>query len=264
VEGLRHTYPDGTEALAGVTFAVRPGEFVAVLGANGSGKTTLAKHLNGILVPTAGDVRLRGRSVRGQSPAALSRLAGLVFQNPDHQIFAERIYDEVAFGPRVQGLAEAEVARRVGMALEAVGLTGLEDVDPFILTKGGRQRVAVAGTLATEAELLILDEPTTGLDHRELAGMMRLIARLNAAGHTIVVITHAMDVAAAYARRVILMEGGQVAADGPTRDVFADECRLARLGLTAPPAVRVARGLGVPALTLEELVACLTRKVCGR
>ncbi|MFB3818610.1 MAG: ABC transporter ATP-binding protein [Candidatus Methylomirabilales bacterium] len=257
VEGLAHRYADGTEALGGVSCAIRQGEFLAVLGQNGSGKTTLAKHLNGILQPTAGEIRLHGQSLSGQPPARLSRQVGLVFQNPDHQIFAERVYDEVAFGPRLQGLAEAEVDRRVGEALQAVGLTGLEDLDPFVLTKGGRQRVAVASTLATKAEVMILDEPTTGLDYRELAGMMGLIQRLNRAGHTIVIITHAMDVAAAHARRVVLMHAGRIVADGPTREVFGDEARLEALGLTPPPAVRVANRLGVPALTLDELVAAL-------
>ncbi len=260
VRDLTHRYPDGTAALQGVSLRIGRGEFVAILGQNGSGKTTLVKHLNGILKPTAGEVRLLGRGLAGQSAAGISRQVGLVFQNPDHQIFAERIREEVAFGPRLQGLSGPEVARRVGEALEAVGLSGYEDADPFILTKGGRQRVAVAGVLATQPEVIILDEPTTGLDHRELQGMMGLIRRLNEAGYTIVIITHAMDVAAAHARRTVLMQDGRIAADGPTRDVFADEARLAGLGLTPPPVVQVANRLGVPALSQEELVGALTRE----
>ncbi len=185
---------------------------------------------------------------------------GLVFQNPDHQIFAERVWDEVAFGPRLQGLSEVDVRRRVEEALDAVGLTGMGDMDPFILTKGSRQQVAVASTLATKPEVIILDEPTTGLDHRELQGMMALIRRLNAAGHTIIIITHAMDIAAAYARRVILMQGGRILRDGSTRDVFADEACIGQTGLTPPPIVQVANRLGVPALTLDELVSCLSRQ----
>jgi energy-coupling factor transport system ATP-binding protein len=242
-----------------VSCAIRRGEFVAVLGQNGSGKTTLVKHLNGILRPGAGDIRLQGRSLLGQPPAALSRRVGLVFQNPDHQIFHERVWDEVAFGPRLQGLGESEVRRRVEEALAAVGLEGMGDADPFILTKGSRQRVAVAGTLATKPEVIILDEPTTGLDHAELAGMMSLIRGLNRAGHTIIVITHAMDIAASHARRAILMRDGRIVRDGPTRELFADEAGLAALGLTPPPLVQVANRLGVPALTLDELVGSLTR-----
>ena len=259
VDGLIHRYPDGTEALGGVSCAIRRGEFVAILGQNGSGKTTLVKHLNGILAPTAGDIRLAGQSLRGQPATVLSRRVGLVFQNPDHQIFAERVWDEVAFGPRLQGLSEADVRRRVEEALDAVGLADLGDADPFILTKGSRQRVAVASTLATKPDVIILDEPTTGLDFRELQGMMALIQRLNAAGHTIVIITHAMDIAAAYARRVVLMQGGRILLDGPTREVFADEPRIGQTGLTPPPVVQVGNRLGVPALTLEELVSGLTR-----
>jgi energy-coupling factor transport system ATP-binding protein len=259
VDGLSHRYPDGTEALGGVSCAIRRGEFVAILGQNGSGKTTLVKHLNGILAPTAGDIRLAGRSLRGQPATVLSRRVGLVFQNPDHQIFAERVWDEVAFGPRLQGLSEADVRRCVEEALDAVGLADLGDADPFILTKGSRQRVAVASTLATKPDVIILDEPTTGLDHRELQGMMALIQRLNAAGHTIVIITHAMDVAAAYARRVILMQGGRILRDGPTREVFSDEASIGQTGLTPPPVVQVGNRLGVRALTLDELVSCLSR-----
>ena len=264
VEDLTHRYPDGTEALAGVSCAVRGGEFVAILGQNGSGKTTLVKHFNGILTPTAGDIRLSGQSLRGQPLTRLSRHVGLVFQNPDHQIFAERIRDEVAFGPRLQGLTEGEVARRVEEALEAVGLAGAGDLDPFILTKGSRQRVAVASTLATKPEVIILDEPTTGLDHRELEGMMALIQRLNRAGHTILMITHAMAVAAAYARRVILMRNGRIVRDGPTREIFGDEPGLFDLGLTPPPVVQVGNRLGVPALTLEELVGSLVPAAEGK
>jgi energy-coupling factor transport system ATP-binding protein len=263
VEDLTHRYPDGTEALSGLRCAIRRGEFVAILGQNGSGKTTLVKHLNGILSPTAGEIRLLGRSLRGQPATRLSRYVGLVFQNPDHQIFAERIRDEVAFGPRLLGLSEAEISRRVDEALEAVGLAGSGHLDPFVLTKGGRQRVAVASTLATKPEVIILDEPTTGLDHRELQGMMALIRRLNDQGHTILIITHAMAVAAEYARRVILMRDGRIVRDGQTRQVFSDEPLLNELGLSPPPVVQVANRLGVPALTLEELVESLTAGTKG-
>ena len=259
VEDLTHRYPDGTSALSGVSCAIRRGEFVAILGQNGSGKTTLVKHLNGILSPTAGDIRLSGRSLRGQPTTRLSRHVGLVFQNPDHQIFAERVREEVAFGPRLQGLSEGEASQRVDEALAAVDLADSGDLDPFILTKGGRQRVAVASTLATKPEIIILDEPTTGLDHRELQGMMTLIRRLNEQGHTILIITHAMAVAAEYARRVILMRDGRIVRDGQTREVFSDEPLLNELGLRPPPIVRVANSLGVPALTLEELIGSLTR-----
>jgi energy-coupling factor transport system ATP-binding protein len=259
VRGLTHRYPDGTEALSEVSCTIRRGEFVAILGQNGSGKTTLVKHLNGILAASSGEIRLLGQSVRGQSPASVSRRVGLVFQNPDHQIFAERIRDEVAFGPRLHGMPEAEVSQRVEEALEAVGLADLGEIDPFVLTKGGRQRVAVAGTLATKPEVIILDEPTTGLDYRELQGMMALVQRMNQGGHTIVMITHAMDIAAAYARRVILMHRGRIVCDGPTAEVFGDEPRLLALGLTPPPALQVANRLGIPALTLDELVRSLSR-----
>ncbi|HWU36523.1 MAG TPA: energy-coupling factor transporter ATPase [Candidatus Acidoferrum sp.] len=258
VDHLAHRYPEGTQALSDVSCSIRRGEFIAILGQNGSGKTTLVKHLNGILTPTAGDVCLSGENLRGLSPACLSRRVGLVFQNPDHQIFAERIRDEVAFGPRLQGLTETEVAHRVEEVLRAVDLAGAGELDPFTLTKGGRQRVAVASTLATKPDVIILDEPTTGLAHLELEGMMTLIQRLNSAGHTILIVTHAMAIAAAYARRIILMRDGGIVRDGPTREIFADPPSLANVGLRPPPVVQVANRLGVPALIMDELVACLS------
>ena len=264
MDGVTHRYPDGTTALGGVSCTIRAGEFVAILGQNGSGKTTLAKHLNGILLSTAGTVRLHGRPLAEQSPAERARAVGLVFQNPDHQLFAERIQEEVGFGPRLQGMPEAEVARRIEESLQAVGLAGEEERDPFVLTKGGRQRVAVAATLASQPEVLILDEPTTGLDARELRGMMAMVQALNRAGHTIVIITHALEVAAAYAARTILMQGGRIVADGPTREVFADAARLEGLGLSPPPIVQVAHRLGAPALTLEELAGVLERDPIAR
>ncbi|MEW6750470.1 MAG: energy-coupling factor transporter ATPase [Candidatus Latescibacterota bacterium] len=259
MEDLTYGYADGTQALRGVSLSLRQGEYVALLGRNGSGKTTLVRHLNGILTPAGGDLRLRGRSLRGQSPASLCRSVGLVFQNPDHQIFAERVWDEVAFGPRLQGLSAQEVQRRTEEALAAVGLAGLGQVDPFLLSKGGRQRVAVAAALATQPEIIVLDEPTTGLDSRELEGMTALIGELNAAGHTILIVTHAMDLAACCAHRVVLLEEGRILRDGPTRQVFGDLEALREAGLAPPLACQVGRLLGVPALTVEELVASLTR-----
>ncbi|HTX52156.1 MAG TPA: energy-coupling factor transporter ATPase [Candidatus Baltobacteraceae bacterium] len=256
---LGFRYPEGTTALADVSCAIRQGEFVAVLGQNGSGKTTFMKLCNGILTPTAGEVRIGGEPVGAHTPAALSRRVGLVFQNPDHQIFAENIWDEVAFGPRMHGWTETEVAARVTESLEAVGLSGMGHLDPFVLSKGGRQRVAVAATLATKPEVIILDEPTTGLDYEELHGMMALLERLNASGHTIVIVTHAIDVAAAHARRTIVMQDGRIATDLPTRTLFSDAGLLDRLRLTPPPLIQAAHHLGVPALRLEELCGALER-----
>ncbi|MDR5682566.1 MAG: energy-coupling factor transporter ATPase [Armatimonadota bacterium] len=260
VEGLVHRYEGGVEALRGVDLVIRRGEFVAVLGQNGSGKTTLVKHFNGLLQPTAGEVRVGGQSTRRQSVSRLGRVVGYVFQNPDHQIFAETVFDEVAFGPRNHGLAPEEVHARVAEALAAVGMTGREGDDPFVLTKGERQRVAVASVLATRPQVIVLDEPTTGLDDREQRNMMELVRRLNERGHTIVCVTHSMWVAAEYAHRVVVMKDGQVWMDGTAREVFAREGDLAAARLRPPQMVRIANRLGGTLLDRREVAEVLTRK----
>jgi energy-coupling factor transport system ATP-binding protein len=246
---LTYAYPGGPTVLLPTDLTIRQGEFVAVLGRNGSGKTTLAKLLAGVLRPCAGAV----------ANSAAGRGIGFVFQNPDHQIFAETVEAEVAFGPRLRGFSGAEVARRVDEALAAVHLSDRRTSDPFLLSKGGRQRVAVASVLAMTPEALILDEPTTGLDHREAREMMALVCRLNAQGHTVVIVTHAMWVAAEYARRTVVMDRGRVLADGPTREVFRQRDILAMAALKPPEAVRLADLLGVDALSPDEIVAGLGR-----
>lgn len=257
VRDLEHRYPGGRTALRGVNLTVRAGEFVAVVGPNGSGKTTLVKHLAGLLRPTAGEVRVAGSSVAQRSLRELSRTVGYVFQNPDHQLFAETVFDEVAFGLRNQGLSEREVRTRVAEALAAVGLEGREGDDPFRMTRGERQRVAVASVLALRPPVLILDEPTTGLDHLERERMMDLVQRLNDAGHTVIMVTHAMDVVARYAHRTVVVQDGRILLDGPTRAVLAREAELGRAHLRPPQLVRMANRLGVPLLTVDEWMLAL-------
>jgi energy-coupling factor transport system ATP-binding protein len=244
---LAYSYPGRPPALHSTDLEIRQGEFVALLGSNGSGKTTLAKLLAGILTPTGGRVETAGRR------------AGFVFQNPDHQIFAETVEAEVAFGPHLQGLGEAEVGRRVEEALASVHLLGHRRSDPFLLSKGGRQRVAVASVLAMRPEVLVLDEPTTGLDYREVREMMALVGSLNGQGHTVVIVTHAMWVAAEYARRTVILDRGRILADGPTAEVFRQGDLLARGALRAPEAAALAARLGLDALSPDEIVAALER-----
>ncbi|MBU2548560.1 MAG: ATP-binding cassette domain-containing protein, partial [Proteobacteria bacterium] len=214
---------------------------------------------NGLIRPQNGGVWFRDRPVHEIGTAGMGRVLGLVFQNPDHMLFAATVREEAAFGPRNHGFSEGEIDRRVASALETVGLTGREDLDPFIMTKGDRQKLAVASILASEPEVLVLDEPTTGLDAKEQAAMMDLLARLNQAGHTIIIITHSVRIAARYARRVVLLENGRVLAEGPARDVFARTDLLERTGLEAPPAVRLGLRFGLKTLDAAELEAALTR-----
>lgn len=259
VVDLEHRYANGVLALQGAHLTIRKGEFVAVVGQNGSGKTTLVKHFNGLLMPTGGEVRVMGASTTGQTVLQLGRSVGYVFQNPDHQIFAETVYDEVAFGPRNHGAPAAEVAERVHEAMAAVGLEGRESEDPFSITKGERQRVAVASILATRPQVVILDEPTTGLDYKEQRKMMDLVQRLNKAGHTIICVTHTMWVVAEYAHRTVVVKDGRIWMDGPTRSVMAQEAELTEASLKPPQLVRISNRLGGTLLSLAECTQAMGR-----
>jgi energy-coupling factor transport system ATP-binding protein len=259
VRDLTYSYPGGAPVLDRVDLEIRAGELVAILGQNGSGKSTLAKLLAGLLPAPANSVLIGGRCAREFPRAEAGRRVGFVFQNPDHQIFAETVEAEIAFGPRLQGLDTATVRARVEEALAAVGLLGKGAADPFLLSKGERQRVAVASVLATRPEALILDEPTTGLDHEEIRETMALVDRLNRAGHAVVIITHAMWVAAEYARRIVVMAGGRVIADGAPRSVFHDDAVLAAAAIRAPAAAAVARRLGSDAVSVQGVLDALVR-----
>jgi len=260
VRGLGHRYANGYEALGDVNLRIRRGEIVALVGRNGSGKTTLAKHLNGLLAPTTGSVVVEGKRVDALPLEEMARRVGYVFQDPDHQLFAATVGEEVAFGPQNLGLPPGEVAARVTHALQAVGLDD-RDADPFLLDKGFRQRLAVAAVLALGPDVLVLDEPTTGLDFREQQRMMELVRALNAAGRTIVVITHTPWVIAEYADRVVLLGGGRVRYDGDVRGFFADDALLAAAAFRAPDVTRLGRLLGCTPLSVDELVAWL-RPAC--
>ena len=226
---------------------------MAVLGQNGSGKTTLVKHFNGLLKPTGGTVRVGGVETAKQGMLLLGGRVGYVFQNPDHQIFSDTVFDEVAFGPKIREMEKDEVEERVEEALAAVGLEGRGHEDPFGLTKGERQRVAVASVLAVRPEVLILDEPTTGLDYAEQRGMMALVKRLNEEGSTIIVVTHTMWVAAEYAHRAAVLRDGGVILSGTTREVFSQEDALRDASLRPPHIVTLGNALGFPVLSVEEM-----------
>jgi len=256
-QDVQFRYDSGAPALRGVSLEVAAGSFTALIGQNGSGKTTLAKHLNGLLRPHAGRVLLDGADMQTLPFERVAAAVGYVFQNPDHQIFAASVHDEVAFGPRNHGLRATEVDERVREALAAVGLSGAEGDDPFLLSKGHRQRLAVASLLALRPRLLILDEPTTGLDYREQRRMMDLLAQLHQGGMTIVMITHSPWVVAEYAERGVLMSDGHVLFDGPLRALFAEEGLLERAHFRAPDVTRLGRRFGWTPLSVEEFLAAV-------
>jgi len=272
VRNLYHTYmastPLAQESLRGVDFEVAEGEVVGLIGATGSGKSTLLQHLNGLLRPQAGRVRVAGQDL--SDPAIdlrqIRRTVGLVFQRPEDQIFEQYVGDDVAFGPRMTGLTGPELRERVRWAMELVGLDFEQYKDrlTFTLSGGERRRVALAGVLALRPQVLLLDEPTSGLDPAGRADLLARLAGLCAEGLTMVVATHNMDDVAALAERVYVLEEGHVALQGPTRWVFAQAGRLRALGLDAPAAVLVIaalrdRGLAVPlnVLTLDEAEAAI-------
>ena len=221
VSGLEHVYPNGNQALFKVDLEVRAGDFLAVIGQNGSGKTTLVKHLNGLLGATRGAVHFAGREVKPVMVSELGREIGFVFQNPDHQIFCSRVFDEVAFGPKNFGFSAAEIRDRVTKSLKLVGLSGREKENPFLLTKGERQRLALASVLSADPKVLVLDEPTTGLDYAEQLRVMDLLSSLNRSGRTIIIITHTLWLVARYASRAAVMTEGKKILEGTAREVLS-------------------------------------------
>jgi len=262
IAGLVHVYPDGTRALDGVDLAIGPGETLAIVGQNGSGKSTLVRHLNGLLQPTEGTVRIDGRDIAGQRVARLAATVGLVFQDPDRQIFAGKVRTEVAFGPRNLGLRGAELDRRVAEALEVVGLAGAADENPYDLGYSRRKLLAIASVLAMRTPIVVLDEPTTGQDLRGVARVRAIVAALAAEGRTVITISHDMRFVAETVRRMVVMRAGRIVLDGTPADVFAAASWnvLASTYLEPPLAALVGARLGVGSTPTEaSLVEALGR-----
>lgn len=254
VDNLSYIYPTGIKAISNINLKIYKGEFIAIIGQNGSGKTTLVKNFNGLFYPTSGKVEIFGKNTREMSRSDLGRIVGYVFQNPDHQIFAETVWEEVSFGPKNYGLSEKGIKENVKQALSSVHLEGFEEMDPFILTKGERQRVAVASVLAVKPQIIILDEPTTGLDYRQQKSMMEMICDLNKRGHTIIIITHSMNTVAKYANRTIVLDDGKLLMDDLTREVFSKEDDLKKVYLQPPQITRFGNKLGITVLNVNEMI----------
>ena len=258
---LRFAYPSGVEALRGVNLRIRGGEFVGVIGQNGSGKTTLVKHFNGLLKPTRGVLKVLGVDTRTQGVAKLARLAGYVFQNPDHQIFCNTVREEIAFGPRNTGMPPSEIESSLRHVMKLLDLQGLEDRHPFRLSRGERQRLAIASILAMRPRLLILDEPTGGQDRQQVGRLVATLRGLNAEGHTIVLVTHDLELLAECTDRALVMFQGQILLDGTPREVFREVETLRRTALAPPQITRWSLAIGLPRLflTVAEAVAAYTR-----
>lgn len=229
VSNLSFQYPDGTVALRGVSFVIPPGQKVALVGPNGAGKSTLMLNLNGIL-RGQGRVKVCGMPVEESHLGQVRAAVGLVFQDPDDQLFSPTIFEDVAFGPLHMGLPEDEVRRRTAEALAAVAMTGYERRVPFRLSVGEKKRIAIATVLAMQPEILVLDEPSAGLDPRARRGLIRLLQELP---QTMLISTHDLRLVAEVASRTLVMDRGQVVADGPTEEILSNTGLLAEHGLEA-------------------------------
>ena len=269
LDRLSHVYHAGEEnehrALTDVSLSIEAGEFVAVLGSNGSGKSTLAKHLDALLLPTSGVCRIDGMDTQNVDQVwRIRQKVGMVFQNPDNQLIAAIVEDDVAFGPENLGVPPKEIRSRVDEALSVVGMTKFRSFAPHLLSGGQKQRIAIAGALAMQTECLVFDEATAMLDPEGRAEILAVVKQLHKEQHkTIVYITHFMEEAAA-ADRIIVLDHGHLAMDGTPREVFAQVDELQKLGLDVPLSVELgarlrADGIDLPQaiVTEEDLVQAL-------
>ncbi len=228
---LRFAYPDGHEAIRGLSFTICHGESVGIIGANGAGKSTLLQLLLGLLFPQDGEVLVGDVHVTPRTLPLIRQRLGLVFQDPDDQLFMTTVRDDVAFGPRNLGLDETDVVARVDAALEAVGISHLENRAPFKLSGGEKRAAAIATVLAMQPDILVMDEPTAGLDPRS---RRRVIGLLQGFAHTKIITGHDLDMIQDTCRRIIVIRDGTVAADGPAADILSDAALLDACGLELP------------------------------
>jgi energy-coupling factor transport system ATP-binding protein len=238
-ENLHFRYPNGVEALKGVSLVIKKGEFVAIMGQNGAGKTTLVKHFNGLLKPSEGTVRVNGVETTKTSVAALSRNAGFVFQNPDHQLFSETVEEEISFALKNFGFDEETIEKRITWALNLLSLEQYRKTSPFLLSGGERKRVALASVLAWDPETLILDEPTIGQDYQQKEKLRQFIVQMQAQGKTVVIVTHDVEFVAECNPRVLLMKDGAVVADGEGREILTTPEVLAQSSIVLPQIAQI-------------------------
>lgn len=259
--GLWHEYPNGVEAIRNIDLTIRKGDYVALIGKNGSGKSTLVKHFNGLLRPTKGKVIVGGLDTATTRSEKLARIVGYVFQNPDYMLFATNIEQEVEFGPKNLKLEPDEVKRRVDRALDVTGLTPNRKESPLFFGKGVRRMITITSILSMDPEVMVIDEPTTGMDYRGRESVMALIDRLNQLGKTIIIITHDMKVVAAHSKRALVMSEGELILDSSTEDLFEHQDVLARASLKPPERIQLANELGMKDYDRVPSIDDVSRKV---
>jgi len=231
IRDLCFSYPDGTKALSGISFNVQPGESVGLIGANGAGKSTLLLHLNGFFAASSGDVRIGEISLRPDTIAATRRAVGLVFQNPDDQLFMPTVGEDVAFGPLYADWPPERIDTAVTTALARVGMGHVIHRPPYRLSAGEKRAVAIATVLAMDPDVLVMDEPSSNLDPRS---RRRLIELLQSFHHTRIIATHDLELVVEVCTRVLVLDGGSIIADGPTRAILSDEALMLAHGLESP------------------------------
>lgn len=236
---VHYTYPDGTTALSGVSFLIRHGESVAFVGANGAGKSTLLMHLNGCLVPRGGEVRIGDFPLTPGTLSDVRRTVGMVFQDPDDQLFMPTVYDDVAFGPLNLGLPQEEVGARVLSALATVGCESLRERPPYKLSGGEKRAVAIATVLAMSPSILVMDEPTSNLDPRARRQFIDLLRTFE---HTKIIASHDLDMVMDLCERTIVLQQGKIRVDGSTREIFSDDQLLEECHLERPLSMQLRRG----------------------
>lgn len=261
---VTYHYPHTKNGICDINLSIHKGEFISLIGTNGSGKTTLLKLITGIAVPDKGEVKLDGIAPQKIPPREIPKHFGFVFQNPDHQIFTSSVKEELIQSMRLAGMDETIYAQKINEALRTVALDGLEDEDPFLLTKGERQKVAVACALVNDPALLILDEPTTGLDYQEQLSILSMIRKLNEQGKTIIITTHSFWVVEEYAHRCIIMHQGRIAIDNTVQHAFSNPYTLKSFGLIPPELSLICHALNLPFLPLQELISFIQKFINPR
>ena len=232
---LSHTYPDGTKALDNVNFSLEKGKTIAILGPNGAGKSTLLHHFNGLLMPTSGTVKVLEKEVTKQNLDEIRQKVGLVFQDPDDQLFARTVALDVAFGPTNLKLSKVEIAQRVNWAIEVTDLKGLENKSPSNLSGGQKRRASIAGVLAMKPEIIILDEPMSNLDPKTSSKVLNLLMQLNKdLGLTLVIATHDVDLVPLFADEICILNKGQILMQGPPREIFSKADLIRSVDLRLP------------------------------
>ena len=252
-KGLEYSYADGTNALSGVNFEANSGERVAVLGPNGSGKTTLFYHFNGLIKPTRGEIKVFGEDISDANIDRIRRKVGLVFQNPDSQLFSPTVFQDIAFGPKNIGLDSTAVRERVSNLLRRFDIEELSQKNPAKLSGGQKKRVAIAGVIAMEPDVLVLDEPTSGLDACGITDTMEILDELHNEGKTIIISTHDTDLAASWANRVYILNQGRVFRSGDPVHIFGDEKLIAEAGLKHPVIVQTFREFKARGISKGEI-----------